>query len=72
MSKPIQRGIMSIDENIDTLTKRLNSIKTDIAEIKSELKQILIIINEDTKERKKEEIRITTNKRDDNNSWWWS
>lgn len=72
MSKPIQRGIMNIDENVDTLTKRLNCIKTDIAEIKSELKQIIIIINEDVKERKKEEIKISANKRGDNDSWWWT
>ena len=47
MSKPIQQGIMRIDDNIDLLQKNYNKLKIDISDIKSELKQIKSIMNEE-------------------------
>ena len=62
MSKPIQNGIMRIDDNIHDIDKKLNSIKVDIAEIKSDIKQIRFIIEENEREKERRIIQKEVSK----------
>ena len=70
MSKPIQHGIMRIDENVDLLHKALNRIKIDISDIKSELKQIKSSIEENKKQL--EFDKSCNEKKPENDFWWWT
>tara|TARA_R110002020_G_scaffold311014_2_gene526685 strand:+ start:3793 stop:4020 length:228 start_codon:yes stop_codon:yes gene_type:complete len=75
MSKPIQHGIFRIDENVDLLHKALNRIKIDISDIKSELKQIKSIMNEEKIIKidvNNDQVKQLNKLNKENNSWWWS
>ena len=75
MSKPIQQGIMRIDDNIDLLQKNYNKLKIDISDIKSELKQIKSIMNEEKIIKidvNNEQVKQLYKLNKENNSWWWT